>query len=148
MENPALDRCETAQTGSAQSSFARIVVLLARLLLGLIFVVFGLNGFLHFIPGPSSIPGNAGAFMGAMVSSHYFFVTSGVQLFAGVLLLLGQYVPLALVLLAAVIFNILTFHITMMPSALFPMPVLVTILWFTVAWPLRKHFAPIFTRKT
>jgi len=125
----------------------RIVVLIARLLLGIMFVVFGLNGFLFFLPPPAHIPGNAGAFSGAMLSSHYMYFTSGVQMLSGLLLLVGQYVPLALVLLAAVIANILVFHITMWPQALIPFPLLVTVLWFIVAWPLRAHFAPLFARK-
>jgi len=96
---------------------------------------------------PPHIPGNAGAFSGAMMSSHYVYLTSAAQILPGVALLLNQYVPLALVILAAVIVNILTFHITMWPQALVPFPVLVSILWFVVAWPLRAHFAPLFARK-
>ncbi len=125
----------------------RIVVLVSRLLLGLGFAVFGLNGFLQFIPAPPHIPGNAGAFSTAMMSSHYVYLTTGVQLISGVLLLLNRYVPLALVLLAAVIVNILTFHITMWPQSLVPFPILVTVLWFIVAWPIRAHFAPLFVQK-
>jgi len=125
----------------------RIVVTIARLLLGLMFVVFGLNGFLLFLPPPPHIPGNAGAFSGAMMNSHYVYLTAGVQALGGALLLADQYVPLALVMLAAVIVNILTFHITMWPQMLIPFPILVTILWFIVAWPLREHFAPLFARK-
>jgi len=125
----------------------QIVVLVSRLLLGLIFAVFGLNGFLQFIPAPPHIPGNAGAFSTAMMSSHYVYLTTGVQLISGVLLLLNRYVPLALVLLAAVIVNILTFHITMWPQSLVPFPILVTVLWFIVAWPIRAHFAPLFVQK-
>lgn len=125
----------------------RIVVLVSRLLLGLMFAVFGLNGFLLFMPPPPHIPGNAGAFSAAMMSSHYVYLTSGVQFLSGVLLLINQYVPLALVMLGAVIVNILTFHITMWPQSLVPFPILVTVLWFIVAWPLRAHFALLFARK-
>jgi len=125
----------------------RIVVTIARLLLGLMFVVFGLNGFLLFLPPPPHIPGNAGGFFRAMMNSHYVYLTAGVQALGGALLLADQYVPLALVMLAAVIVNILTFHITMWPQMLIPFPILVTILWFIVAWPLREHFAPLFARK-
>ncbi len=125
----------------------RIVVLVSRLLLGLMFAVFGLNGFLLFMPPPAHIPGNAGAFSGAMMSSHYVYLTTGAQLLCGVLLLINRYVSLALVVLAAIIVNILTFHITMWPQSLVPFPILVTVLWFIVAWPLREHFAPLFVRK-
>lgn len=125
----------------------RIVVFVSRLLLGLTFGVFGLNGFLLFMPPPAHIPGNAGAFSGAMMSSHYVYLTAGAQVLGGVLLLINRYVPLALVVLAAIIANILTFHITMWQQAIIPFPVLVTVLWFIVAWPLRTHFAPLFVRK-
>jgi len=125
----------------------RIVVLIARLLLGLMFAFFGLNGFLLFLPPPPHIPGNAGLFSGAMMSSHFVYLTAGVQVLAGVALVLNQYVPFALVVLAAVIVNILTFHITMWPQALVPFPILVTVIWFIVAWPLRANFAPLFVRK-
>ena len=125
----------------------RIVVIAARLVLGLTFAFFGLNLFLLFLPPPPHIPGNAGAFSGAMMSSHYVYFTGGVQLLAGLLLLINRYVPLALVVLAAVIVNILAFHLTMWPQAIFPFPILVTICWFIVAWPLREHFSPLFVRK-
>jgi putative oxidoreductase len=125
----------------------RVIVIVARLLLGLTFIVFGLNGFLLFLPPPAHIPGNTGAFSGAMMSSHYVYLTAGVQVLGGVLLLANEYVPLALVMLAAVIVNILTFHLTMWQQAIIPFPILVTVLWFVVAWPLRAHFAPVLARK-
>ena len=78
----------------------KIASLIARLLLGLMFFVFGLNGFLNFIPAPASIPGPAGAFNGAMQATHYTWFVSGVQVIAGVMLLTNQYVPLAIVTLA------------------------------------------------
>ncbi|MGZ3496274.1 MAG: hypothetical protein ACXWNK_02620 [Vulcanimicrobiaceae bacterium] len=124
----------------------RIVALLARLLLGLIFTVMGLNGFLHFLPAPPSIPEDAGVFLGVLMKTHYVYLTSGVQLIAGLLLLANQYVPLALVLLAGVLANILVFHITIMPQGLL-LPIGVTILWFIVAWSMRVNFAPLFVRK-
>jgi putative oxidoreductase len=125
----------------------RYTVLAARIVLGLIFVVLGLNGFLLFMPPPPHIPGNAGAFSGAMFASHYVYFTSGAQVLGGALLLVNRYVPLALIVLAGVVLNILAFHLTMWPQALVPFPVLVVVCWFVVAWPLRAHFAPIFTAK-
>ncbi len=106
-----------------------------------------MNGFVTFLPNPTSIPATAGAFFGAMMTSHFSYLVFGVQVLAGVLLLLNRYVPLALLLLAAVIANILTFHITMWPATLIPMPVIVTILWFVVAWPFRARFTALFTAK-
>src|SRR4030081_416575 len=123
----------------------KIVVTIARILLGLVFSVPGLNGFIGFLGGPPT-EGTAGAFLGSMVASHYTWMVSGVQVLAGLMLLTDLYVPLAIVALGAVLLNILTFHITMMPAGL-PLPIVVTILWFVVAWPLRAHFAPLFVRK-
>jgi putative oxidoreductase len=123
----------------------KIVVVVARLLLGLLFAVFGLNGFLQFIPAPPSIPGDAGVFFGVLMRTHYVYLTAGVQLIAGVLLLANQYVPLALVMLAAMLANIWTFHITMMPQGL-PIPIVATVLWFIVAWSMRERFAALFAR--
>ena len=102
----------------------RILTLIARLLLGLLFVVLGLNAFLHFLnlgPMPSGL---AGQFIGALVQSHYMWVVAALQVIAGVLLLVNRFVPLALVLLGPVIVNILLFHIFLQPSGL-PLAVVV-----------------------
>jgi uncharacterized membrane protein YphA (DoxX/SURF4 family) len=123
----------------------KIAVVIARILLGLMFFVFGLNGFLNFIPAPP-IPGPAGAFNGAMQETHYTWFVSGVQVIAGALLLTNQYVPFAVVVLAAVLANILVFHATMLPAG-FPLALVATILWVIVALPLRSHFAPLFARR-
>jgi putative oxidoreductase len=123
----------------------KIAALIARILLGLMFLVFGLNGFLNFIPAPATLPGPAGAFNTAMQQTHYTWFVSGVQTIAGVLLLTNQFVPLAIVTLAAVLANILVFHLTMLPMG-FPVAIVATVLWFIVALPLRAHFAPLFAR--
>ncbi len=122
----------------------RIAAAIAQILLGLMFFVFGLNGFLNFIPAPP-IPGPAGAFNSAMQGTHYTWFVSGVQLIAGILLLTNQYVPFAVVVLAAVLSNILVFHATMLPAG-FPVAIFATVLWIIVALPLRPHFAPLFAR--
>src|ERR1700682_6284266 len=95
----------------------KITALIARFLLGIIFLVFGLNGFLHFIPA-SPPSGTAGQFVGALFVSHYLIVVFLFQLISAVLLLINRYVPLALTLLAPVIVNILLFHVLMAPSGL------------------------------
>ncbi|HMF75108.1 MAG TPA: hypothetical protein VK604_05550 [Bryobacteraceae bacterium] len=123
----------------------RIAAVIARILLGVMFFVFGLNGFLQFIPAPPP-PGAAGVFVGALFSSHFYVLIFGTQLIAGILLLLNQFVPLALVLLAAVIANILVFHITMQPSGLGP-GLLAAILWVILAFRFWSHLAPLFTRR-
>src|ERR1700760_742323 len=89
----------------------------ARYLAGVIFLVFGLNGFLNFIPLPPP-EGIAAQFMGTLYTSHYLWVIFAFQVISGVLLLANRYVPLALAILAPVIVNILTFHFLMAPSGL------------------------------
>ena len=123
----------------------KIVTIIARILLGLMFFVFGLNGFLHFLPAPP-IPGLAGTFLGALMQSHYVFFVAGVQVIAGTLLLVNRFVPLALALLAPVLANILVFHLTMQPRGL-PPGIFATILWIILAWRFRAYFAPLFVQK-
>src|SRR6202790_5875321 len=90
---------------------------IARYLSRVIFLGFGLNGFLHFIPLPPP-SGVAGQFMGALFVSHYLTLIFALQVIGGVLLLANRYVPLALAILAPVIVNILSFHPLMAPSGL------------------------------
>ena len=116
--------------------------MVARNLAGLIFLVMGLNGFLHFIPFPPP-PGIAGQFMGALYVSHYLWVIFAFQVIAGVLLLVNRYVPLAVAVLAPVIVNILTFHATMAPSGL-PLALLVTLLWALIFIDVRPAFSGLF----
>jgi putative oxidoreductase len=123
----------------------KIAVLIARILLGLMFVVFGLNGFLNFIHGPMPT-GTAGQFVGALAGTHYFHVVAFVQLLGGILLLAGQFIPLALVLLGPVIFNILLFHATMQPAGL-PPGLLAFLLWLIIFYAVRHAFAGIFARR-
>jgi putative oxidoreductase len=125
----------------------KIAALIARFLLGLVFLVFGLNGFLHFIPAPPPPPGPAGQFSGALLASHYFHVVSALQVAGGLLLLVNRYVPLALVLLGPVIVNILCFHLLMYRTGL-PMAVLVAILWGILFLRHRQYFSGIFVQRT
>ncbi len=120
----------------------RIASVIARYLAGVIFLVFGLNGFLNFIPMPP--PGGiAGQFMGALSVSHYLWVIFAFQLVAGVLLLANRYVPLAVAMLAPVIVNILTFHALMAPSGL-PLALFVAVLWALIFVDARPAFAGLF----
>jgi putative oxidoreductase len=114
----------------------------ARYLAGVIFLVFGLNGFLHFIPLPPP-SGVAGQFMGALFVSHYLTLIFALQVIGAVLLLANRYVPLALTILAPVIVNILSFHALMAPSGL-PLALFVTVLWALVFVYVRSAFAPLF----
>lgn len=123
----------------------KIVVVVARILLGLMFFVFGLNGFLNFLPSPP-IPGLAGDFLRVLINSHYVFFVSGVQVIAGILLLANQFIPLALALLAPVLANILVFHLTMNPGGI-GLGLFATLLWAILAWRLRAYFMPLFVQK-
>jgi putative oxidoreductase len=115
---------------------------ISRLLLGLVFTVFGLNGFLNFIPtGP--VPPLAGQFVGALIQSHFLSVVLVIEIIGGLGLLLNRMTPLALTVLGPVIFNILLFHITMAPAGL-PPAIFVAILWFVVAYRVRGAFAGLF----
>jgi putative oxidoreductase len=120
----------------------RIAAVIARYLAGLIFLVMGLNGFLHFIPLPPPT-GIAGQFMGALYVSHYLWVIFGFQVLGGLLLLINRYVPLAVALLAPVLVNILTFHILMAPAGL-PMALFVEILWVLIFIQVRSAFSGLF----
>jgi putative oxidoreductase len=119
----------------------KIVINISRSLLAVIFVVFGLNGFLHFIPLPPP-SGVAGQFMGAMFATKYLLVVFAIELIAGVLLIINCFVPLALALLAPVIVNILLYHTLMNPAGL-GFAICVTILWGVVFASVRSAFAGI-----
>ena len=114
----------------------------ARYLAGVIFLVFGLNGFLHFIPLPPP-SGIAGQFMGALFVSHYLTLIFALQVIGAVLLLANRYVPLAVAILAPVIVNILSFHALMAPSGL-PLALFVTVLWALLFVHVRSAFAALF----
>jgi hypothetical protein len=120
----------------------KIASLIAQYLAGVIFLVMGLNGFLHFIPLPPPT-GTAAQFMGALYVSHYLWVIFAFQVVAGVLLLLNRYVALAVALLAPVIVNILTFHVLMAPSGL-PMALFVAVLWAVIFINVRPAFSGLF----
>jgi hypothetical protein len=123
----------------------KITAVIARLLLGLIFLVFGLNGFLHFIP--ASLPsGTAGQFVGALFVSNYLVVVFLLQLISAILLLINRYVPLALTLLAPIIVNILLFHALMALSGL-PLAIVVTVLWIVVFLSVRSAFGGLLQQR-
>jgi putative oxidoreductase len=120
----------------------RIASGIARYLAGVIFLVFGLNGFLNFIPMPPPA-GIAGQFFGVLYASHYLWVIFGFQLIAAVLLLVNRYVPLAVAMLAPVLVNILTFHALMAPSGL-PLALFVAALWAVIFVDVRPAFTGLF----
>jgi len=118
------------------------VQIAARLLLGSVFFVFGLNGFLHFIPQPPP-SGLAAVFLGGLGASGYMFpLIKGTEVVTGLLLLSGRYVPLALTILAPVVVNILAFHLFLAPSGL-ALPLIVAALGIYLAYTERAVFAPV-----
>ncbi|HSY10094.1 MAG TPA: hypothetical protein VK840_04185 [Candidatus Dormibacteraeota bacterium] len=117
----------------------KIATIIARILLGLVFTVFGSNAFLHFIPMPP-MSGPAGAFMGAMMDTGYVKVVGFCQVAGGLILLIGRYIPLGLTLLGPVIVNILCFHIFMNHQGL-PIALVVAALALFLLWRHRANFA-------
>ena len=118
----------------------KIATIIARSLLGLVFVVFGSNMFFHFIHMPPPPEGPGRDFMTALFLSHYLYVVGALQVVGGVLLLIGRKVPLGLTLLGPVIVNILCFHVLMAPAGL-PMAIVVSLLALFLLWRYREHFA-------
>ena len=124
----------------------KVAVLIARVLLGLMFTVFGLNGFLNFIHQPPPTNPLAIQFFTSVAASHFAYMFFGFQLLAGVLLLSGFFVPLALIILAAEIVNILTFHITMNPEGI-ALGLVATVLWLVIFAGYRNSFAGVLASK-
>jgi putative oxidoreductase len=121
----------------------KITSLIARILLGLVFLVFGLNGFLHFIPTGPMPTGLAGQFAIALMQSHYMDAVSAIEIIAALLLLLNRYVAIGLTMLAPIIVNIVFFHVFMLPSGL-PGAIVATLLWLLAAYKVRSNFAALF----
>jgi putative oxidoreductase len=119
-----------------------VLTVIARILLGLAFVIFGSNAFLRFLPMPPPPANLAGDFVKVFFASGYVYVVGGMQLIAGLMLLIGKFVPLGLTILAAIIFNILVFHALMAPEG-FPPAIIVTLLEAFLIWRYRGSFAGI-----
>jgi len=127
--------------------FRRYAPTAARILLGLIFFVFGLNGFLNFMPPPPPPPPAGGAFLGALVATGYMFpLIKGVEVLAGALLLANRLVPLALVLLAPILVNIVGYHVVLAPGG-YPMLAALVGLEAFLAWSYRDNFRGVLAVK-
>jgi len=139
----------TESQAPASKSFARLLPAIARILMGLGFTVFGLNGFLHFIPQPKQpMPEEAVAFAGAMMKTGYLFhMVMGTQLLVGVLLLLNLFVPLALVLIMPILVNIIAFHLFLQPAGIAPGAVLMALELY-LAWAYRKAYCPMLAMRS
>ncbi len=122
----------------------KYAVIIVRVLLGLLFAVFGSNAFLHFIPTPPLPQGDAGAFAGALINSGYIYVIAGLQVVGGLCLLVGsRFVPLGLTLLGPVIVNIMLYHI-FLDHMVNPIAIVVAILALFLLWAYREKFPAIF----
>ena len=124
----------------------KIVSTAARLLLGLIFVVFGLNVFLNFLNMGPLPPGLAGQYIIALAQSHILGVVGALQIAGGALLLINRYVPLGLVLLGPVVVNILLYHLLLNLNGI-SLGIVVTVLWFIVFYFYRRFFVGIFAQR-
>ena len=115
----------------------------ARVALGLIFTVFGLNGFLHFLPQPPASGPSADFAMALAATGYMFPLIKGTEVLAGVLLLANRWVPFALTILAPVVVNIVAFHAFLAPAGM-GLPLVVVALGVYLAWSERAAFAPLF----
>ena len=119
----------------------KIVALIARILLGLVFFVLGVATLLKLMP-MQAMPGVAGVFVGVLISTKYIYVIKCIEALGGALLLLNRYVALGLVLLGPIIVNIFLFHAWMAPSGL-PMAMVLSILWAIQFWSRKQSFAGV-----
>lgn len=133
-----------AHRGRTKHPITRHFPLAARLLMGLIFVVMGLNGFLNFLPQPSTpFPERAVAFLGALYATGYMIpLVSGTQVIVGALLLSNRFVPLALTIIAPVIVNIVAVHAFLAPTAA-GLALVVLVLELYLAWAYRDSYRPM-----
>jgi putative oxidoreductase len=125
----------------------KIAVIVIRSLLGLIFLVFGLNFFLHFIPATAPPTGKAGAFSGGLFGAGYFFpYMKVIETAGGLFLLINRYTTFFLLLLFPITVNVFLFHAFLLPSGLtLAVPMLLMHLFLGFAY--RKYYSPIFTGK-
>ena len=144
----ATGKLEPAEIGTFAikgEKIMRIAALIARILLGLLFLVFGLNGLLHFLP-MTTPPGLAGQYLGALFVSHYLVAVFLLEIAGGALLLANRFIPLALILLGPLLVNILLFHSLMAPEGL-PIALFATALWAILFYAVRHAFAGVLVHR-
>ena len=129
-----------------KSSVNLITTAIVRVLLALLFLVFGLNGFLNFIPTPKDLPPDIITVSTALMKAGYMTVVSVTEIIVAVLLLTNRFVPLALTLLAPIIVGILTFHIAIAPTTIVP-GIVVLLMELYLAWAYRGAFRPMLRAK-
>jgi uncharacterized membrane protein YphA (DoxX/SURF4 family) len=129
-----------SQLNQEKENCMKTATIIVRSLLGLMFIVFGLNIFFNFMPQSPPPEGPARNFITALAVSHYFYVVGALEVAGGALLLAGRFVPFGLTLLGPVIVNILCFHVFLKPSGL-PMAIVVSALALFLLWGCCEHFA-------
>ena len=122
----------------------KIAIIIARILLGLMFTVFGLNALHPFMPMQMP-PGDAGALSGLMFAHGWFYFIGTLYVIAGVLLLIGRYVGVALTILGPILVVILLFHITMLPQGI-GMGLFAAVLELFLIYAYWHCFKHVFTR--
>ncbi len=148
MRSATHDTTSAAPTATARRSIGKTIVRylphVARILMGLVFFVFGLDGFLHFIPAPSTqLPQGALSFFGALMQTGYMIpLIKGTEVLAGALLLSNRFVPLALAIIAPVVVNILLFSLFLAPGGP-PIAIVIVALEIYLAWSYRKAYGPM-----
>ena len=128
-------------------STARYATAIVRILLGLAFLLFGLNGFLNFMPTPKDMPQDIITVTTGLMKGGYMTVVSGAEILVAVLLLINRFVPLALAMLAPIVVGILTFHIAIAPATIGP-GIVVLLMELYLAWSYRDAFRPMLQSKT
>ena len=139
---------QTVETQGREGKPAgRIVTAIVRILLGLMFLVFGLNGFLNFIPARKDMPPEIMNVIGALMKAGYMTVVSGSEVLVAVLLLTNRFVPLALALLAPIVVGIITYHVAMQPATIGP-GIVVLLMELYLAWAYRGAFRSMLRMRT
>lgn len=116
-----------------------------RSALGLIYVFFGLNFFLHFLPmpPPPAQPGAAEGFMGGLFQAGYFFpMVKGLEVLLGSFLILNFFTPLSLIILAPISLNILLFHAFLAPGNV-AVSLLIVLLHIYLFWAYKKSYSAV-----
>ncbi len=141
-----MDTTIPAAENQANKSFTRFFPHIARVLLGMAFLFFGVIGLLHLMKTPDDLPEDFKTVMAGLTKGGYLNVVSSAEALAGALLLINRFVPLALALLAPILVGILTFHCALNLSGIVPGAIL-TVLELYLAWCYRKAFAPMLSAK-
>ncbi|MGA9020615.1 MAG: hypothetical protein WBE56_20755 [Terracidiphilus sp.] len=124
----------------------KIVSLIARILLGALFVFAGSNHLFNFMGKQPLPPGPAGQLVGGMMETGYLTFIGAMEVIGGLLVIVNQFVPLGLTILGPLIVNILVINALIAPKAL-PLAIIMVVFWIVGAWPFRPVFFPILQRK-